>query len=202
MPGWPSWIARLVKRPTTSANHFFPILTHWFFGKLDALDAVALPPLRTLAQLAVNGSDPKLYQAPAVPAKVNKKAAIKDFRVFVAAMADPDKQRRPGTFRSMLSSVIRDATTYYPSSTLISFFLTDTGVTWSRGCVVDEIFRADVANRFEQVFHTSYIVIASFVTKSTTRKRFRIPGEDSVTAPPQHFVKLADQKGHRIGWTV
>lgn len=39
----------------------------------------------------------------------------------------------------------------------------------------------------------------SCVTKSSTRKRFRLPEKDSVTSPLQHFAQLSSRDAHRIG---
>lgn len=85
---------------------------------------------------------------------------------------------------------------------LISVSLTNTGLAQSRGRVAAGSLRTNVEDRFEQIIYTFTFVPASSVTKSNTRKWFRLSRGGSVTAPLQRFAKLAVRKPHRIGWTA
>lgn len=124
------------------------------------------------------------------------------FQVFVAALASPDEQLCPSPLRNMLSSTVSDAMVYFFCTSLISAFLTDTRPAWPIGLVVTEEFHLDEVARSGQVMYTSSIVTASCVTESGTKKLFRHPARDSVTAPLQPFAQLTNRNTHCIGWTA
>lgn len=144
-------------------------------------------------------SHPDLYKASAIRARMTTETNRKVSGVVAATMAGPDEQRRPSPLCSMLSSLVRNSTVFCLFCSFIALFVTDAGSTWSRGCVAADSSRTSPAARFEQVMYTLSIFMASHVAKESTKRRYRLSGENFFTSSLQHTAELADRDAHRVG---
>lgn len=174
----------------------------WFSGTLNALDADAPSVLRYLSQNVGVGNDVKLYHESLAWAEMNTKGNGRVLQAVAAARVRSDEEGASSPHCSMVGSLVRDATIYCLFRAFNSLFRSAAGSARLRGRVVADSFCIDAAARFEHVIHTFSIVMASCATKSSTKKLLDLRREDFITAPQQHFAKLADRNAYQTGWIV
>lgn len=94
----------------------------WSFFKLNALGVEAPLALGPLTKHVIDGSNPDLYQAGPIRARINTIAKKRVFKVAVGVVPGPDEQHRASPLRNMLSFLVRHAAIYCPFSFVISPF--------------------------------------------------------------------------------
>lgn len=170
----------------------------WVIGKPKTLGAAALPSVTALIQLVVPGSELDLYRASVVRRKLNTKSNDRTFRVFVAAMARPDEQRRPSSLRRLVKYLVEVLNVLCPFGPSLSFFPADTTSVRSRGRVVVEIFYTSVATRLEQAMSTSSVIIACYAADARSKQRFRAEGGAFVAPRVLNPDRTTGRNAHRI----
>lgn len=70
------------------------------------------------------------------------------------------------------------------------------------GSVAAGTFGTFVATRFEEVLHTSFIVVACYALDLRSKTRFRVEGKGFAAPQVLNLDSLSDGHAHSLGWSV